>query len=73
MLVRVIRGINMDKDEKKKVIDYIESNKALSIGYEEMSEEKKQEYEESVFNTLSKIYQMSITLKNLEKCVEKLK
>ena len=74
MLVRVIRGINMDKDEKKKIIDYIKSDAVLSIGYEEMSEEKKQEYEESVFNTLGfKIYQMSITLKNLEKCVEKLK
>lgn len=64
----------MDKDEKKKIIDYIKSDAVLSIGYEEMSEEKKQEYEESVFNTLGfKIYQMSITLKNLEKCVEKLK
>lgn len=74
MLVRVVRGINMDKDEKKKIIDYIKSDAVLSIGYEEMSEEKKQEYEESVFNTLGfKIYQMSITLKNLEKCVEKLK
>lgn len=41
MLVRVVEGTNMDKDEKKKVIDYIESNKALSIGYEEMSEEEK--------------------------------
>ena len=74
MLVGVVRGINMDKDEKKKIIDYIKSDAVLSIGYEEMSEEKKQEYEESVFNTLGfKIYQMSITLKNLEKCVEKLK
>ena len=74
MLVRVVRGINLDKDEKKKIIDYIKSDAVLSIGYEEMSEEKKQEYEESVFNTLGfKIYQTSITLKNLEKCVEKLK
>ena len=74
MLVRVVRGINMDKDEKKKIIDYIKSDAVLSIGYEEMKKKKKQEYEESVFNTLGfKIYQMSITLKNLEKCVEKLK
>lgn len=57
----------MDKDEKKKVIDYIESNKALSIGYEEMSEEEKQEYEEAVFNTIGfKIHAISIYFNELK-------
>lgn len=72
MLVRVVRGINMDKDEKKNVIEYIESNKALSIGYEEMTEEEKEYYHEKLSNTFGfKNYCLNAETKKLTKELKK--